>query len=82
VVAEDVRKPTERRTIMDHREDSQSSQSQDQDRQMEGARIGAREDVLSEMMQRSGVGDREFAKYLRSLEVRIARIEARLERDM
>jgi hypothetical protein len=27
------------------------------------------------------VGDREFAKYLRSLEVRIARIEAQLERD-
>jgi hypothetical protein len=48
---------------------------------MEGARIGDREDVLSDMMQRSGVGDREFAKYLRSLEVRIARIEAQLERD-
>jgi hypothetical protein len=64
---------------MDHREDSQSSQSQD--REMEGARIGDREDVLSDMMQRSGVGDREFAKYLRSLEVRIARIEAQLERD-
>jgi hypothetical protein len=64
---------------MDYREDSQSSQSQD--RQTEGARIGAREDVLSDMMQRTGVGDREFAKYLRSLEVRIARIEAQLERD-
>jgi hypothetical protein len=64
---------------MDHREDSQSSQSQD--REMEGSRIGDREDVLSDMMQRSGVGDREFAKYLRSLEVRIARIEAQLERD-
>ena len=64
---------------MDHGEDSQSSQSQD--REMEGARIGDREDALSDMMQRSGVGDREFAKYLRSLEVRIARIEAQLERD-
>ena len=61
---------------MDHREDSQS-----QDREMEGARIGDREEVLSDMMQRSGVGEREFAKYLRSLEVRIARIEAQLERD-
>ena len=39
---------------MDHREDSQSSQSQD--REWEGARIGDREDVLSDMMQRSGVG--------------------------
>ena len=64
---------------MDHREDSQSSQSQD--REMEGARIEGREDALSDMMHRSGVGDREFAKYLRSLEVRIARIEAQLERD-
>jgi len=61
---------------MDHGGDSQS-----QDRQMEGARISDREDALSEMMQRSGVDDREFAKYLRSLEVRIARIEAQLERD-
>ena len=64
---------------MDHREDSQSSQSQDRER--EGARIEGREDALSDMMQRSGVRDREFAKYLRSLEVRIARIEAQLERD-
>ena len=64
---------------MDHGDDSQSSQSQD--RESEGARIGDREDVLSDMMHRSGVGDREFAKYLRSLEVRIARIEAQLERD-
>jgi hypothetical protein len=52
-----------------------------QDRTMEGERIMGREDALSEMMQRSGVDDREFAKYLRSLEVRIARIEAQLERD-
>jgi hypothetical protein len=52
-----------------------------QDRMMEGERIMGREDTLSEMMQRSGVDDREFAKYLRSLEVRIARIEAQLERD-
>ena len=66
-------------SLMDHTEDPQSSQSQD--REMEGARIGDREDVLSDMMHRSGVGDREFAKYLRSLEVRIARIEAQLERD-
>ena len=60
---------------MDH-EDSQMH-----DRMMEGERIMGREDDLSEMMQRSGVDDREFAKYLRSLEVRIARIEAQLERD-
>ena len=67
---------------MDHREDSQSSQSsQSQDREMEGARIGDREDALSDIMHRSGADDREFAKYLRSLEVRIARIEAQLERD-
>jgi hypothetical protein len=52
-----------------------------QDRKMEGERIMGREDALSEMMHRSGVDDREFAKYLRSLEVRIARIEAQLERD-
>ena len=78
-MAQDVRKLTERRTIVDHGDDSQSSQSQD--RESEGARIGEREDVLSDMMHRSGVGDREFAKYLRSLEVRIARIEAQLERD-
>jgi len=51
---------------MDHRE---GSQSQD------------REDALSDIMHRSGADDREFAKYLRSLEVRIARIEAQLERD-
>jgi hypothetical protein len=74
-VAKDVRKLIERRTIVDQ-EDSQM-----QDRMMEGERIMGREDALSEMMQRSGVGDREFAKYLRSLEVRIARIEAQLERD-
>ena len=61
---------------MDHEEDSQM-----QDREMEGERIMGREDALSEMMQRSGVDDREFAKDLRSLEVRIARIEAQLERD-
>ena len=61
---------------MDHGGDSQK-----QDREMEGARIRGREDALSEMMQRSGVDDSEFAKYLRSLEVRIARIEAQLERD-
>ncbi|CAN5691196.1 MAG: hypothetical protein ACR2FR_02060 [Rubrobacter sp.] len=61
---------------MDHEEDSQM-----QDRMMEGERIMGREDDLSEMMQRSGVDDREFAKYLRSIEVRIARIEAKLERD-
>ena len=61
---------------MDHGGDSQR-----QDREMEGARIGALEDDLSEIMQRSGADDREFAKYLRSLEVRIARIEAQLERD-
>jgi hypothetical protein len=61
---------------MDHEADSQM-----QDRMMEGERIMGREDTLSEMMQRSGVDDREFAKYLRSLEVRIARIEAQLERD-
>ena len=67
---------TERRTIVDHEEDSQM-----QDRMMEGERIMGREDDLSEMMQRSGVDDREFAKYLRSIEVRIARIEAKLERD-
>jgi hypothetical protein len=48
---------------------------------MEGARIGDREDALSDIMHRSGAEDREFAKYLRSLEVRIARIEAQLERD-
>jgi hypothetical protein len=59
----------------------QEADSQSQDRQMEGARIGDREDALSDMMRRSGVDDREFAKYLRSLEVRIARIEAQLERD-
>ena len=64
---------------MDDREDAQSSQSQD--REMEGTRIGDREDALSELMQRSGADDREFAKYLRSLEVRIARIEAQLDRD-
>jgi hypothetical protein len=64
---------------VDHGDDSQSSQSQD--RESEGARIGEREDVLSDMMHRSGVGEREFAKYLRSLEVRIARIEAQLARD-
>ena len=64
---------------MDHGDDSRSSQSQD--RESEGARIGEREDVLSDMMHRSGVGEREFAKYLRSLEVRIARIEAQLARD-
>jgi hypothetical protein len=68
---------TERRTIVDHDE----ADSQMQDRMMEGERIMGREDTLSEMMQRSGVDDREFAKYLRSLEVRIARIEAQLERD-
>ena len=61
---------------MDHGGDSQR-----QDREKEGARIGALEDDLSEIMQRSGADDREFAKYLRSLEVRIARIEAQLERD-
>jgi hypothetical protein len=48
---------------------------------MEGARIGDREDALSDIMHRAGADDREFAKYLRSLEVRIARIEAQLERD-
>ncbi len=64
---------------MDHREHGEDSQMQD--RMMEGERIMGREDALSEMMQRSGVDDREFAKYLRSLEVRIARIEAQLERD-
>jgi hypothetical protein len=74
-VASGVRKLTERRTLVDQ-EDTQM-----QDRMMEGERIMGREDALSEMMQRSGVGDREFAKYLRSLEVRIARIEAQLERD-
>jgi hypothetical protein len=62
--------------MVDHNEDSQM-----QDRMQEGERIMGREDTLSEMMQRSGVDDREFAKYLRSLEVRIARIEAQLERD-
>jgi hypothetical protein len=67
---------TERRTIMDKRDDAQS-----RDREVEGARIRGLEDDLSDMMQRSGVGDREFAKYLRSLEVRIARIEAQLKRD-
>ena len=56
---------------MDHGGDSQR-----QDREMEGARIGALEDDLSEIMQRSGADDREFAKYLRSLEVRMPRIEA------
>jgi len=75
-VALDTQRLTERRTIVDHEADSQM-----QDRMMEGERIMGREDTLSEMMQRSGVDDREFAKYLRSLEVRIARIEAQLERD-
>ncbi len=74
-MAQGVGELTERRTIVDY-EDSQM-----QDRKMEGERIMGREDALSEMMQRSGVDDREFAKYLRSLEVRIARIEAQLERD-
>jgi hypothetical protein len=61
---------------MDHGGDSQRH-----DREMEGERIGEREDALSEIMHRSGADDREFAKYLRSLEVRIARIEAQLERE-
>ena len=65
------------------KEDDRGSRSRFsmQDRKMEGERMMGREDALSEMMQRSGGDDREFAKYLRSLDVRIPLIEAQLERD-